>query len=169
MPRKIVINARHGGYELSKRAKMLFEELAREADGGDDSREARYRRKYPERDDPNLVRVVECLGSEQASGRCAYLEVIEIPDDVEWEIMEYDGMEWVAEKHRTWRGSNPYGYEWPKSDEEGGEADNEVVIPAAGGQRSCESESSPQRSCETSHMKQPQQQQPFLYVEPYSW
>jgi hypothetical protein len=28
--------------------------------------------------------------------------VIEIPDDVEWEVEEYDGLEWVAEKHRTW-------------------------------------------------------------------
>jgi hypothetical protein len=29
--------------------------------------------------------------------------VVEIPDGVEWEIAEYDGLEWVAEKHRTWR------------------------------------------------------------------
>lgn len=26
----------------------------------------------------------------------------DIPDDVEWEIEEYDGLEWVSEKHRTW-------------------------------------------------------------------
>jgi hypothetical protein len=28
--------------------------------------------------------------------------VIEIPDDVEWIIVDYDGMEHIAEKHRTW-------------------------------------------------------------------
>ena len=27
---------------------------------------------------------------------------VSIPDDVEWQIEEYDGMEWVAEAHRTW-------------------------------------------------------------------
>ncbi len=25
-----------------------------------------------------------------------------IPDDVKWQIEEYDGLEWIAEKHRTW-------------------------------------------------------------------
>ena len=30
------------------------------------------------------------------------LKVVEIPDDVEYDIQEYDGNEWVAEKHRTW-------------------------------------------------------------------
>jgi hypothetical protein len=59
---------------------------------------------YPreiERDDPVLVQVVEELGGE-ADGDCANLNVIEIPDDIEWEIHEYDGMEHIAEKHRTW-------------------------------------------------------------------
>lgn len=54
------------------------------------------------RDDPLLVQVVEELG-EEASARFAALEVVEIPDDVDWEIVEYDGMEHIAETHRTWR------------------------------------------------------------------
>ena len=53
------------------------------------------------RDDETLVKVVEELG-ESANGECAELKIIEIPDDVDWEIAEYDGVEWVAEKHRTW-------------------------------------------------------------------
>jgi hypothetical protein len=48
-----------------------------------------------------LVAVVEKLG-EKADGFCATLKVVEIPEDVDWEIGEYDGNEWVAEKHRTW-------------------------------------------------------------------
>lgn len=55
-----------------------------------------------ERNDPDLVAVVEVLGSEQASGRYAELRVVEIPDDIEYEISEYDGNEHIAEKHRTW-------------------------------------------------------------------
>jgi len=53
------------------------------------------------RADPLLVQVVEELGSE-ADGFCAQLKIIEIPDDVEWEIEEYDGVERVREKSRTW-------------------------------------------------------------------
>ena len=54
-----------------------------------------------ERNDPLLVQVVEELG-EKASGRFASIQVVEIPDDASWEISEYDGMEHVAETHRTW-------------------------------------------------------------------
>lgn len=31
------------------------------------------------------------------------LKVVDIPDDVEWEIEEKDGDEWVSEKHRRWQ------------------------------------------------------------------
>jgi len=55
-----------------------------------------------DRDDPDLITVVKKLG-ERANGSCAKLEIIEIPDGVKYEIEEYDGIEWVAEKHRTWR------------------------------------------------------------------
>lgn len=54
------------------------------------------------RDDPDLIAVIEQLGSEVCSGMCAKLEVVEIPDDVKWQIEEYDGREWIAEVHRTW-------------------------------------------------------------------
>ena len=53
------------------------------------------------RDDADLVAAVESLGS-KAGGDYADLKIVEIPDDVEWQIGEYDGTEWVAEKHRTW-------------------------------------------------------------------
>ena len=53
------------------------------------------------RDDHILIQVVEELG-EKANDRYAELKIVEIPDDVEWQIDEYDGAEWVAEKHRTW-------------------------------------------------------------------
>jgi hypothetical protein len=54
-----------------------------------------------ERNDPALIEVVKELG-EKANGEHAKLKVVEIPDGVEWEIDEYDGIEWIAEKHRTW-------------------------------------------------------------------
>jgi hypothetical protein len=54
-----------------------------------------------DREDTILVRVVELLGR-SANGWAACLSVVEIPDGIEWQIDEYDGAEWVAEKHRRW-------------------------------------------------------------------
>ena len=53
------------------------------------------------RDDPALVKVVEELG-EKANSRYSQLKIVEIPDNVKWEIEEYDGFERVSEIHRTW-------------------------------------------------------------------
>ena len=53
------------------------------------------------RHDPLLIKVVEELGV-MANGACAELVVVEIPDGVEYEIDEYDGLESVHEKHRSW-------------------------------------------------------------------
>jgi hypothetical protein len=54
-----------------------------------------------DRYDQDLVRAVEELG-EAASGKYAKLKVIEIPDGIEWEIDDYDGIESIQEKHRSW-------------------------------------------------------------------
>ena len=54
------------------------------------------------RNDPRLIAVVEELGKE-ANTWASSLKVVEVPDDVDWTIEEYDGLEWVSERHRTWR------------------------------------------------------------------
>jgi hypothetical protein len=54
-----------------------------------------------DRTDEILVQVVETLGT-KANDDCAELKVVEIPDDVEWYIHEYDGNECINEKHRSW-------------------------------------------------------------------
>jgi hypothetical protein len=53
------------------------------------------------RNDEALVQLVHEMG-EMANGACADLKIVEVPDEVDWYIEEYDGNEWVAEKHRTW-------------------------------------------------------------------
>jgi hypothetical protein len=50
---------------------------------------------------PDVIEVVEILG-DKAGDQFATLRIVEIPEDVQWQIEEYDGLEWVAEKHRTW-------------------------------------------------------------------
>lgn len=54
-----------------------------------------------ERVDPALVQVVEEMGA-TANGRFADLAVVDVPDNASWHIHEYDGLEHVAEDHRTW-------------------------------------------------------------------
>ena len=54
------------------------------------------------RDDPNLIKVVQELG-EKVDAPYASLEIVEIPEDVKWHIVEeFDGTEHVDEDHRTW-------------------------------------------------------------------
>ncbi len=129
--RKVVINTKHGGFGLSREAFIEwarrkdfgivetkrgeesffhamwavtyrpfseeFEMYDRERHDGHDL----ISDHDMNRDDPDLVAVVEEYG-EGANTRYSKLKVVEIPEDVEWEIQEYDGAEWVAEKHRTW-------------------------------------------------------------------
>jgi hypothetical protein len=110
---KIVINADFGGFGLSDEAIRMY---ARRKDivlveEKTEHFTLFYKNEiqdgnlfwegYIERNDLDLVAVVEELG-ENANGRHSSLAVIEIPDGVEWQLMEYDGREWIAEKHRTW-------------------------------------------------------------------
>lgn len=60
-----------------------------------------YKDRMAGRSCPLLVKIVEKLGK-KASSRLADLHVVEIPDGIEWEIDEYDGIESIDEKHRSW-------------------------------------------------------------------
>ena len=60
-----------------------------------------FRERDIPRNDADLVAVVEFL-EDKADGSCASLSIVKIPDGIEWEISEYDGLETVEEKHRSW-------------------------------------------------------------------
>ena len=53
------------------------------------------------RNDPALIQAIEEQGT-GAFGDHAEIAIVEVPDDVKWHIYEYDGLEHVAEDHRTW-------------------------------------------------------------------
>ena len=95
MPRRIVINQSFGGFNLSDLAMDVYEK-----------RTGKSLKRYDvTRDDPDLIWVLEQIGLDAAADSFCKLKIVEIPDDVPedgWEIMDYDGNEWVAEKHRTW-------------------------------------------------------------------
>ena len=76
---KIVINGCYGGFSLS--------EAAMKACGANSAHDE------DQRTNPILIEMVE-HDAEAASGRCAKLEVVEIPDNAtDWELDEYDGIE----------------------------------------------------------------------------
>ena len=53
------------------------------------------------RSHPDLISVVEELG-EEANGRCADLKIVDVPDGLDLEITEYDGVESIEESHNSW-------------------------------------------------------------------
>lgn len=115
--RDIVINAAHGGFGLSINAQLAWLEQS----GTQYTTESRNDRHSDQRwgphilvnnqhwydhmiarDDTILVQIVKEMGCD-SWGEHAKLKVVRIPADVDWEINEYDGQEWVAECHRTWK------------------------------------------------------------------
>ena len=115
--RRVVINACHGGFSLSHEAILRYHALQGatihcrsteypsvvlwHTDPADPKGSDWNDRDIP-RDDPYLVRVVQDLGGEAAGGTCSVLKIVEIPESVSWIIQDYDGLEWIAERHRTW-------------------------------------------------------------------
>lgn len=111
---QIIINRCFGGYGLSTEAIRRWAELKQiphwvEDDNewggtvytGDPADRMFIGHWDIERNDPVLIQVVQELGP-QANGQFSDLKVVEIPDDVKWLIVDYDGIEHIAEQHRTW-------------------------------------------------------------------
>ena len=53
------------------------------------------------RSDPDLIAVIEEMG-DKAGGRCANLQIHEIPDGASFEIDQYDGNESVVPPRQSW-------------------------------------------------------------------
>jgi hypothetical protein len=121
---KVAINRCFGGFGLSERAfelllakkgipfekrdsgsKLMGNEYYVAGHLGQEDRSLYEHNYCKDRSDPDLIAVIEELRKE-ADGWAADLAVVDIPDDVKWHIHEYDGIEHVAEDHRTWYGDN---------------------------------------------------------------
>ena len=99
---KVVINRCYGGFSISKKAAEYMAERGSEIAKKDLSLPSEYFHSYDyERTDPLLIEAIETLGKE-ANGDSANLAIIEIPNDMDWYIDEYDGMESIHENHRSW-------------------------------------------------------------------
>jgi hypothetical protein len=112
---KIVVNKCFGGFGISRKAVEFMAERGNEQAKAelDEILSGKYNGYdiyfgYSEkfnseynRTDPDLILAVETL-KDEANGECSKLKVVEIPDGIEWEITDYDGVETIHEKHRTW-------------------------------------------------------------------
>lgn len=93
---KVIINRKHGGIAFSDeilaayRAEVGVEIWANKS----------------WRTDEVMIRLLGEFGDKASeyydNWALSRFAVVEIPDDVEWVIQDYDGVEWVAEVHRTW-------------------------------------------------------------------
>lgn len=91
---KVVINSCFGGFGMTDAA--LDEYKSRR-----DITDPNFWYYDIPRDCPVLVAMVEEQGT-TINTSYSDLRIVEIPDDVNWYISEYDGREHVAERHRTW-------------------------------------------------------------------
>ena len=113
---KVVINRCFGGFGLSNEAKIMYLTLKEipyvvkdEDEYGHtqthvftDNGERKYFGYEIERDDKDLVTVIESLG-DMANDGYSRLKVVNLPNDVKsWYIHDYDGMETIHETHRSW-------------------------------------------------------------------
>ena len=110
---EIVINKCFGGFELSRAAlELLTEKGTKTFNSWEElkdnngiwilcSKTEHYSNYNDQRTDKNLIEVVKLLG-DASNGSCAELKVIEIPDGIDYDIGNYDGMETVRETPRSW-------------------------------------------------------------------
>lgn len=114
--KKIAINRCFGGFCLSSEAMIMYLKktfpngnITTESDEYGFSRylvdgEEVYEFEvsdYNNRENPILIKVIETLG-EKANGSHSKIKIVEIPDDVKYEITDYDGKETIEEVHSVW-------------------------------------------------------------------
>ena len=118
---KVLVNRCYGGFRLSDKAYERLIELGIPClawSGNGTEVRVIYKREEHEqglfgrywdswtsdsknRTNPLVIQVVEELGVE-ASAYISNIEVVEIPDYIDWTIGDYDGYETVEEVHRSW-------------------------------------------------------------------
>lgn len=101
---KVVINGGFDGFRLSNKAHWELGSFSRRW-GWELPVYLRDLDKIDFRSHDDVVAVVEDLGPDDAHGGGGRLYIVEVEAEFEGDIhiAEYDGKEWVAQNHRTWR------------------------------------------------------------------
>ena len=85
---KVVINVCSEGFPLSTEAKLML--------GNSEISDHEVKRH-----DPALIKAVETLG-DRSWGNCSEFNIIEIPDNINYSVYEYDGLEFIVEDGHAW-------------------------------------------------------------------
>jgi hypothetical protein len=100
---KIAVNRCYGGFSVSE---QVFKELGLKWNGfgylRNDDFGIESTNYFAWRSHPKLIQAIEKIGVEKASGKLAEIDIVDIPDDIKFEIDDYDGVETVHEEHRSW-------------------------------------------------------------------
>lgn len=116
--KKVAINKSYGGFHLSREATLMYLKKKYPDKEVTFKSNPPYLLEYryyldgkeindyyiwdPEnREDPALISTVEELG-DKATCYGSKIKIVEIPDDVEYTITDYYGMEKIEEVHRVW-------------------------------------------------------------------
>lgn len=99
--REIAISTTYGGFTLPSLGWDKLEVRKNKP------RAELWKMKIP-RDDSDLIEVVHELNQAHKEDQIekVFIGTVRIPGEIEWEIRQYDGDEWVVEKHRRWYGSD---------------------------------------------------------------
>ncbi len=95
---QVVINTSHSNFAISRDAILYIQKKIK---GVKAKSEINAYAFDNDRCNPLLVEAVEKLGK-KANGLYTTLKIVEIPDDVEWQIFAQNGKEIIREKHRFW-------------------------------------------------------------------
>ena len=95
---QVVINTSHSNFAISRDAILYIQKKIKSIKAKSEINAYAFDN---DRCNPLLVEAVEKLGK-KANGLYTTLKIIEIPDDVEWQIFAQNGKEIIREKHRFW-------------------------------------------------------------------
>lgn len=90
---KVVVNRTYGWFKIPEKLVEPLGWFCVHFKGNDDP-------DYDERTAPDLIEALEQMV--QNGEKIWPLQIVEIPDGIEWYIEDYDGSETIHEKHRVW-------------------------------------------------------------------
>ena len=96
----VVINTKNfGSFSISEKAVDFIRKKVK----GKENKNSIF--TYSFNDDRSNYLLIEAVSKlkDKANGLYSELKIVEIPDDIEWQVFAINGEEWIAEKHRTWR------------------------------------------------------------------
>lgn len=97
---EVVINKCYGGFGISK---ALAKELKIKSTYIDnDTFKIKSDNYNAYRTNKKLIAAIKKVGLAKANGEFSDLSIVEIPDDIDFYIDDYDGMESIHEKHKSW-------------------------------------------------------------------